>query len=88
MLSKRARSWVRLIGEWVHTERDLSLYLHPEDFAAESGGFSSSAVFAYKLNWQTVLFVGYSDNQELDERSDLQPAGRQAFFKVSYAFQR
>jgi hypothetical protein len=83
-----ARSWVRVIGEWVHTERDLSLYLHPEDFAAESGGFASSAVFAYKLNWQTVLFVGYADNRELDERSDLQPADRQAFFKVSYAFQR
>jgi hypothetical protein len=83
-----ARSWVRLIGEWVHTERDLSLYLHPEDFAAESGGFATSAVFAYKLNWQTVLFVGYADNRELDERSDLQPADRQAFFKVSYAFQR
>ena len=83
-----SRSWVRLIGEWVHTERDLSLYLHPEDFSAESGGFSSSAVFAYKLNWQTVLFVGYADNQELDDRSDLQPSGRQAFFKVSYAFQR
>jgi hypothetical protein len=83
-----ARSWVRLIGEWVHTDRDLSLYRHPEQFAAESGGLSGSAVFAYKLNWQTVLFVGFADNRELDERSDLQPADRQAFFKVSYAFQR
>ena len=83
-----SRSWVRLIGEWVHTERDLSLYLHPEDFSRESGGFTSSAVFAYKLNWQTVLFVGYADGRELDDRSDLQPSDRQMFFKVSYAFQR
>jgi hypothetical protein len=83
-----ARSWLRLIGEWVHTERDLTLYRQPEFFSAESGGFSSSAVFAYKLNWQTVLFVGYADSRELDDRSDLQPADRQMFFKVSYAFQR
>jgi len=83
-----SRSWVRLIGQWIHTERDLSLYRHPENFSAETGDFSTSGVFAYKLNWQTVRFVGYADNRELDERSDLQIADRQLFFKVSYAFQR
>jgi hypothetical protein len=83
-----SRSWVRLIGEWIHTDRDLSLYRNPSDFSAESGALAGSAVFAYKLNWQTVLFVGFADNRELDERSDLQPSDRQAFFKVSYAFQR
>jgi hypothetical protein len=83
-----ARSWLRFITEWVHTDRDLALYRHPEDFSAESGGLGGTMVFAYKLNWQTVLFLGYADNRRLDARSDLQPADRQAFFKVSYAFQR
>jgi hypothetical protein len=44
-------------------------------------------LFAYKLNWQSVLFLGYGDNRALDENEDLQRAGRQIFLKLSYAFQ-
>src|SRR4029078_3303726 len=43
-----ARSWLRLIGEWVHTELDLSLYREPEVFSAESGGVFSSAGLGHK----------------------------------------
>jgi len=50
--------------------------------------FAGSAVFAYKLNWQTVLYVGYADSRALDDADVLRPAERQAFFKVSYAFRR
>jgi hypothetical protein len=53
-----------------------------------SGDFSGSALFAYKLNWQTVLFVGYGDNRTLVDGDRLEPANRQVFLKVSYAFQR
>ncbi len=79
-----ARTWLRLIGQYVETERDPELY----SFAVErrSGGFSGSLVFAYKLNWQTVLYLGYADNRVLDESEELQRADRQAFLKVSYAF--
>jgi hypothetical protein len=79
-----ARSWLRAIGQWVGTERDPSLWEEPVD--AESGEFGGSLVFAYKLNWQTVLYLGYSDLQGYDEQDRLEPAERQAFFKVSYAF--
>ena len=54
--------------------------------APRDGDFSGSAVFAYKLNWQTVLYVGYSDARVLDETDELQPDERQAFVKISYAF--
>ena len=52
--------------------------------------FSGSALFAYKLNWQTVGIVGYGDNRALFEgsRTYLQPQNRQFLIKVSYAFQR
>ncbi len=80
-----ARSWLRLIGQWVTTDRDPRLYTFEVD--DESGSFGGSAVFAYKLNWQTVLFVGYGDNRELDDLDRLEPSDRQAFFKISYAFQ-
>ena len=78
------RLWLRLIGQWTETERDPRLWT--DEVVAREGDFAGSAVFAYKLNWQTVLYVGYEDTRALDEVDDLQPAERQAFFKISYAF--
>ncbi len=83
-----ARSWLRLIAQYVETERDPTLYADPDDVDRKSGFFSGSAVFAYKLNWQTVLFLGYGDDRELSDADQLEPAARQLFLKVSYAFQR
>ena len=80
-----ARSWLRLIGQWVETERDAALYR--DETTAHAADLSGSVTFAYKLNWQTVLYVGYSDLQELEpERDTLEPASRELFLKVSYAF--
>ena len=81
-----AKSWLRLIGEWAETERDPALYTF--DVRPTSADFAGSAVFAYKLNWQTVFFLGVGDERTQDPNGDLQPLGRQAFFKISYAFQR
>ncbi|MEO7794109.1 MAG: DUF5916 domain-containing protein [Thermoanaerobaculia bacterium] len=81
-----ARSWLRLIGEWAKTERDPGLYTF--DVRPESADFSGSAVFAYKLNWQTVFFIGIGDERTEDPDGKLQALGQQAFFKISYAFQR
>ena len=81
-----ARSWLRLVTQWVHTERDPLLYTF--EVAPESEGLASSAVFAYKLNWQTVLFVGWADNRQLLAATDsLEPADQSLFLKISYAFQ-
>ena len=44
-------------------------------------------MYSYKLNPQTVLFAGYSDNRIEDlstGRDEL--AGRTLFFKLSYAW--
>jgi hypothetical protein len=81
-----ARSFLRLIGQWVETNRDSSLFTSA--VARRDGDFSGSALFAYKLNWQTVLFVGYGDNRALTETEDLAREDRQLFLKLSYAFQR
>ena len=80
-----ARSWLRLIGEYQTIDRDPALY--DFDVRPTSGDFGGSAVFAYKLNWQTVLFLGVGDERTQDPNGDLQPLGREAFFKISYAFQ-
>jgi uncharacterized protein DUF5916 len=80
------RSFIRAIAQYVSTKRDPALYLETVD--AESGFMASSILFAYKLNWQSVLFVGYGDDRELSDLSKLEKSSRQAFVKVSYAFQR
>lgn len=83
-----ARSWLRLIGQWVEVERDPRLYDDPDDVEARSSSFDGSAVFAFKLDWQSVLYVGYAHGRELDDTDRLRDTGRQVFVKVSYAWQR
>jgi hypothetical protein len=50
--------------------------------------FTASALFAYKINWQSVMFFGYGDDRTLDEQRRLQKSDRQIFVKLSYAFQK
>jgi len=80
------RSFVRIIGQYVSTERDPALYLRPSP--AHDGNFSGSVLFAYKINWQSVMFFGYGDERTLDDQRHLQRADRSIFVKLSYAFQR
>ncbi|MGH9441914.1 MAG: DUF5916 domain-containing protein [Thermoanaerobaculia bacterium] len=81
------RTFVRAIGQYVREDRNPSLYADPPATRRDAS-FSGSLLFAYKLNWQSVLFLGYGDNQVLDARYDLTRHDRQLFLKVSYAFQR
>jgi hypothetical protein len=80
------RSFVRVVGQYVATDRDPSLYL--TSVQARSGSFTGSALFAYKLNWQSVLFLGYGDDRDLSLDNRLEKTDRQLFVKMSYAFQR
>jgi hypothetical protein len=81
-----ARSFVRLIGQYVSTDRDPALFIAPHP--GHDGFFSGSALLAYKVNWQSVMFFGYGDDRTLDEQRRLQRFDRQIFVKMSYAFQR
>jgi hypothetical protein len=81
-----ANFFTRIIAQYVSTTRDPLLYQDTVD--ARSGTFSGSALLAYKINWQSVLFVGYGDDRELSDQHTLQRSSRQFFVKMSYAFQR
>ncbi|HEX7181476.1 MAG TPA: DUF5916 domain-containing protein [Thermoanaerobaculia bacterium] len=75
-----SRSFLRLIGERITFDGDGG---------AEDESFAGSALFAYKINWQTVLFLGYGDERAFSvETNQLERSGRELFLKVSYAFQR
>jgi Domain of unknown function (DUF5916)/Carbohydrate family 9 binding domain-like len=80
------RAYLRLVGQWVGQESDPALYPYPVD--ARTGSLEGSALFTYKVNWQTALYVGYGDERALDEAQDLRRTSRQLFAKISYAFQR
>ena len=81
-----SRMFARVIAQYVSTTRDPLLYLSP--VADRSGTFGGSLLFAYKLNWQSVAFVGYGDDREQSDLNRLEPQDRQFFVKFSYAFQR
>jgi len=73
------------------------------DLPLRDGNLSSQFLFAYKLNWQSVLYLGYGDIRDVNEepvlvdpvnplnrtyRHTFLLSDRQLFFKLSYAFQK
>lgn len=79
------KSFIRLIGQHVRTDRDPALHDFP--VVPSTGALTFSALYAYKLNWQTVFFLGYGDNSVLFDDDDFETAERSVFLKVSYAWQ-
>jgi len=81
-----ARLFVRGIAQYVSTDRDPALYT--SDVTPRSATLSGQVLLAYKLNWQSVMFVGYGDDRELSDLDRLEKLDRQLFVKLSYAIQR
>jgi len=80
------RAFVRAIAEYIRSDQNPALY--STAVPLRSAELLSSLLFAYKLNWQSVLFLGYGDDQALDDRYAWRRQDRQVFLKISYAFQR
>jgi hypothetical protein len=83
-----SRMFIRGIGQYVSTTSDPALYVSTT-VSRRAEDFGGSALFAYKINWQSVMFIGYGDDRELTaDLRRLAPLDHQVFVKVSYAFQR
>ncbi len=83
-----ARTFARVIVQNERSHRNTSLY-EPLTVDRHSGDLATQLLWAYKLNWQTVVYAGYGDLQEARAvDGDLLRANRQFFVKVSYAFQQ
>lgn len=78
------RTFVRLISQLTDIDRNPDLYIDEVD--SETRRWFNQLLFSYKLNPRTVLFIGYSDGHEGDERIDLRQENRALFFKVGYAW--
>ncbi len=78
------RTFVRAILQYTNVRRNPALYLAPVDESTEA--LFSQLLFSYKLNPQTVLFLGYSDTSAADQRIDLTRTDRTFFLKLGYAW--
>lgn len=81
------RMFLRTILQNERTNRDTNLYGFPSRFQ-HRGDLATQLLFAYKLNWQTLMYLGVGDLEETTVDGDLKPSSRQVFLKLSYAFQR
>ena len=79
------RTFVRLITRYSDVARTTALY-RSQATLPETKSWSNEVLFSYKLNPQTVLFLGYSDNHFGERGIDLTQADRTLFLKLGYAF--
>jgi hypothetical protein len=75
---------LRAIVQWVDYEYTTDLYSDGREPVYER--LFTQLLFSYKLNPQTVLFVGYSDSSLGGEGYELTRADRTVFLKVGYAW--
>jgi hypothetical protein len=77
------RSFVRAIVQYTHISRNTEMYLFPVDSLYK--GLFTQFLFSYKINPQTVLFIGYSDNHMGLKGIDITQQNRTFFLKIGYA---
>ncbi|MBU2893862.1 carbohydrate binding family 9 domain-containing protein [Colwellia sp. D2M02] len=72
----------------VYSDIDRNVNNNPyTTVSAKNKDLSSQLIYAYKLNPQTVFFLGYSDNSYQDDYlDDLSRAERTFFSKISYSW--
>jgi hypothetical protein len=78
------RTFLRVLLQSVHYNRNQSLYLDAVD--KTSRHLFSQILFSYKINPQTVLFLGYSDNYNGSQTLNLRQTDRTVFTKLGYAW--
>jgi hypothetical protein len=78
------QTFVRAILQYTDVSRDPSRYVTPT--SPKSTKLFSQFLFSYKLNPQTVLLAGYSDNYQGGRSVSLTQTNRTLFLKVGYAW--
>ncbi len=78
------RSFVRAILQ--HVDYGYNTALYTDDRDPEYRHLFSQFLFSYKINPQTVFFLGYTDNSEANQDYGLASSDRTIFAKVGYAW--
>lgn len=79
------RSFLRLTFQYQRIKRNPDVYLEPTD--AREKDIGRELLYSYKLNPQTVIFLGYTDRFiDDDTLNGLEPEDRTIFMKFGYAW--
>lgn len=79
------RSFLRLVVQYQDIERDPALYI--DDVDARSRNLGTQLLYSYKVNPQTVIFLGYSDAAERGgDLASFTTSERTFFAKFGYAW--
>jgi len=78
------RAFLRAIVQ--HLDYDFNTDLYSDGRGPEFRQLASQVLFSYKLNPQTVLYLGYSDNHFGFESVDVAQNDRTFFAKIGYAW--
>jgi hypothetical protein len=86
------RSYIRLVVQYADIDRNQSLYqdgFDPDDGVdSNSRSIDTQLLYSYKINPQTLFFLGYSDHgYQDDDLSKVHRSDRTVFAKFSYAWQ-
>jgi predicted esterase len=88
------RSILKFVVQYTDIERDVGLYIFDETDDLDdrphetSRRFSTQLIYSYKINPQTLFFIGYSDGgYQNDDLDSLERDQRTIFTKFSYAWQ-
>ena len=74
----------RTIIQYRHYKYNIAMYNDPPEPRKKS--LFTQMLLSYKLNPQTVLFLGYSDNYRNNNDFELRQTDKSYFFKIGYAF--
>ena len=77
------RSFVRATVQYTDIDRNTGMYFLPIE--PHTRVLFTQFLFSYKINPQTVLFIGYSDNHLGFRGIDLTRTDRTFFLKIGYA---
>ena len=77
------RCFLRAIVQYSDVKYNPGLYARPVE--AREKGLFTQLLFSYKINPQTVLFLGYTDSGIGTANIDLTRASRTFFLKIGYA---
>jgi len=77
------RTFVRAIVQWQQVDRNPDAYDFP--VTAKSSSVFTQFLFSYKVNPQTVAFLGYSDSNVGTDTFSLTRQSRTFFVKLGYA---
>ncbi|MBT8144263.1 MAG: carbohydrate binding family 9 domain-containing protein [Gammaproteobacteria bacterium] len=79
------RSFLRLVVQHQDIDRNLANYI--DDVDSRSRSLATQLLYSYKINPQTVLFLGYSDASiDGDELTSFTRMDRTLFAKIGYAW--